>query len=82
MENEKEKSYHTLQKYKIGQSTIKICVKKIPTEEEIKQYLLNIYDGINDLARKLKKEGVDTSDWFYTDEQIQEMKKDPNVKFI
>lgn len=82
MEKKEETSYHTLQQYKIGQSTIKICVEKIPTEEEIKQYLINIYDGINDLARELKKEGIDTSGWFYTDKQIQEMKKDPNVKFI
>lgn len=79
---EKETSYHTLKQYKIGQSTIEICVKEIPTEEQIQQYLINIYDGINDLARKLEEKGIDTSNWFYTTDQINEMKKDPSIKFI
>lgn len=82
MKKENISSYHTLKQYKIGQSIIEICVEEIPTEEQIRQYLINIYDGINDLARELEEKGIDTSEWFYTSKQIQEMKKDPSIKFI
>lgn len=47
-----------------------------------REILKNIYDVINKIAREMEEEGKDVSDWFYTDEQIEELKKDPKNKFI
>lgn len=52
------------------------------TLEDKKRNLKNIYDTINDIARKVEKRGVDTSSWFYTHEQIEAMKKDSRYNFI
>ena len=42
----------------------------------------NLYDTINEIARNCERRGIDTSDWFYTDEEIEKMKKDPRYTFI
>ena len=37
--------------------------------------LTNVYDVINKIARAHKERGESVSDWFYTKEQIEELKK-------
>lgn len=75
-------SYHTVREFNLGQTKVEVCVTEIPTEEDIKKYLTNIYDAINNIAAKAEKRGVDTSKWFYTAKQLQKMKKSKNYKFI
>jgi hypothetical protein len=70
-----------LKTIKIGNSTIDIY-QEVCSEEKRKQNLIKIYDAINEIARSAEKRGVDTSSWFYTDEQIEKMKKDSKYNFI
>lgn len=77
-----EKSYHTIKQLKLGQSQIEVCIEDIPDEKQIKSYLTKIYDVVNDIACKAEKRGVDTSKWFYTKEQIQTLKENPENSFI
>lgn len=78
----KEKSYHTIKDYTLDQTKIKICIKNIPTEEQIKRKLTQIYDAINEIADSAKMRGIDTSKWFYTNKQLKKLKEDPNNNFI
>lgn len=75
-------SYHTIKELKLGQARIEVCVESIPTEDQVKKYLTNIYDVVNNIAAKAEKRGVDTSKWFYTTKQIQKLKESPENKFI
>mgnify|MGYP001110381360 CR=1 FL=1 len=75
-------SYHTVREFNLGQTKIEVCVAAIPTEDDIKKYLTNIYDTINDIAIKAQKRGVDTSKWFYTAKQLQKMKQSNKYNFI
>jgi len=47
-----------------------------------RQNLKNIYDVINKIARQHKEKGEDVSDWFYTKEQFEEIKKNPKNKIL
>lgn len=49
---------------------------------EEKKNLKKLYDVINKIAMAHREKGEDVSDWFYTKEQVQELKKDPKNKFI
>lgn len=75
-------SYHKIKELKIGQSVIEVCVESIPTEDQIRNYLINIYDVVNNIATKAEKRGVDTSKWFYTPKQIQQLKEKSENIFI
>lgn len=72
----------TIKNLKLGQTQVEVCIESIPTEEEIKNHLTKVYDVVNNIARKAEKRGVDTSNWFYTDKQIQAMKENNEYKFI
>ena len=37
---------------------------------------------INDIASSCENKGIDTSNWFYTNEELEEMKKSPDYIFI
>lgn len=50
--------------------------------KELKKNLTRLYDVINEIARTHKEKGEDVSHWFYTKEQVQELKKDPKNRFI
>lgn len=50
--------------------------------EKKKQNLLNIYDVINKIARNHKAKGEDVSDWFYTKEEFEQIKKDPKNRIL
>ena len=79
---EKNKSYHTVREFNLGQTKIEVCVSEIPTEDQIKQRLTKVYDVINDIAVKAERRGVDTSKWFYTAKQLQKIKTNNLEKFI
>lgn len=78
----KTESYHTIKKLTLGETQVRVLIETIPTEEQIRERLIKIYDVINNIARKAEKRGVDTSKWFYTSKQIRELKKNPENKFI
>ena len=79
---ENNESYHTIKQLKLGQTNIEICIESFPTVEEKRNNLIKIYDVINDIAMKAEKRGVDTSKWFYTDEQLKLLKQDSMNEFI
>lgn len=47
-----------------------------------KKNLKNIYDVINKIAMQHKEKGEDVSDWFYTKEEFEEIKKNPKNKIL
>lgn len=67
--------------YKFGNSTVIVHIPQMTVAQKRKQ-LRKIYDTINEIARNCEKRGIDTSDWFYTDEEIEKMKNDPRYTFI
>lgn len=71
-----------IKKMEIGQSQIEIFVEKIPTEEQIKTTLTRLYDVINNIADRAERRGVDTSKWFYTSNEFEELRACPKNKFI
>lgn len=75
-------SYHKIKELKIGQSQIEVCIESIPTEDQVRNYLTNIYDVVNNIAAKAEKRGVDTSKWFYSHKQIQQLKERSENSFI
>ena len=77
-----KESYHTIKDFKLDQTKVKICIKNIPTEEQIKRKLTQIYDVINEIADSAKARGIDTSKWFYTNKQLKKLKEDPNNNSI
>lgn len=52
------------------------------TEEEERQNLIKLYDTINEIADKKRQQGINVDNWFYTQEQLEEIKKTRNYKFI
>lgn len=47
-----------------------------------KQNLMNIYDVINKIARNHQEKGEDVSDWFYTKDEFEQIKKDPKNRIL
>lgn len=67
--------------YKFGNSTVIVHIPEMTVAQKRKN-LRKLYDTINNIARNCDKRGIDTSDWFYTAEEIEEMKKDSKYTFI
>lgn len=78
----KKESYHTIKELILGKTQVKVCIESIPTEDQIRNHLIKIYDVVNDIARKAEKRGVDTSNWFYTTRQLKQLKENKENKFI
>lgn len=51
-------------------------------KKKIKRNLTKFYDVINKIADNCEKKGIDTSSWFCTSEQIEEMKRNSNYNFL
>lgn len=66
--------------YKFGNSTVIVHIPQMTVAQK-RERLKIIYDTINEIARDCERRGIDTSDWFYTSEEIK-MKKDPRYTFI
>lgn len=70
-----------IKKYQFGQTKVEVHVPQM-TVSQMRKQLTKIYDTINDIARDCERRGIDTSSWFYTEEEIEKMKQDPNYTFI
>lgn len=75
-------NYYVLSDRKIGNARTRILIKEKPTVEQHRKFLIKLYDCINEIAEEKERKGEDMSRWFYTKEQIEELKKDPKIKFI
>jgi len=70
-----------IKNYQFGNTIIKIVIPEMTVAQKRKA-LKNIYDTINDIAISCENKGIDTSNWFYTNEELEEMKNSPNYIFI
>ena len=71
-----------IKEIKLGQAQVEFHIDEIPTEEQVKNRLIKIYDTINKIATNAEKRGIDTSKWFYTPKQIKSMKERNKQLFI
>lgn len=69
-----------VKKIKIGKSEIEIYSDV--TKEENKKNLENIYNTIRKIATNKVEQGIDVSGWFYTQEEIEAMKKSGKYNFL
>jgi len=67
--------------YKFGNSTVIVHIPRMTVAQK-RESLRKVYDTINKIARRCEQRGIDTSDWFYTKEEIERLKEDPNCLFI
>ena len=67
--------------YKFGNAKVKVIILEMTVAQKRKA-LKNIYDTINDIASSCEDKGIDTSNWFYTNEELEEMKNSPDYIFI
>ncbi len=84
MNNQKSSSDSNLRfikSVKDGNTTIEVYAET-PSENELRNVLIHIYDVINELAANVESRGGDVSKWFYTDKQLEKLKKDKKCKFI
>ena len=69
--------------YKIGNATVTISDEFIPKDiEGMRRNLKRFYDVCNKIARNLEARGVNTSNLFYTEEELEEMRKSDEYTFI
>lgn len=66
--------------YQIGKTKGTIISNVTP--EEKKQNLKNIYDVVNRIADSQREKGINVDDWFYTQEELEELKKSNSPKLI
>ena len=66
--------------YQIGKSKVTLISNVTPDER--KQNLKDIYDVINKIADSQREKGKDVDDWFYTQEELAELKKNNSPKLI
>ncbi len=50
--------------------------------EKLKHNLKNLYDVINKIAKQHSENGEDVSDWFYTKDEFEKIKKNPKNTII
>ena len=69
--------------YKFDNATVIISDEFIPKSvDEMRKNLEKLYVACNQIAENLRARGVDTSDLFYSEEEIEEMKKSDEYTFI
>lgn len=66
--------------YQIGKT--KGTIISSVTPEEKKQNLKNIYDVVNRIADSQRDKGNNVDDWFYTQEELEELKRNNSPKLI
>ncbi len=66
--------------YQIGKSKVTLISNVTPDER--KQNLKDIYDVINRIADSQREKGNNVDDWFYTQEELAELKKSNSPKLI
>ena len=63
-------------------SNAKITIISDVTPEEGKQNLIKLYDTINRIANKKRTNGENVDDWFYKQEEIEQMKLNNDPRLI
>ena len=69
-----------IKKLKIGKANIEIYSDATP--EESKNNLIKMYDVINDIADKKREQGINVDDWFYTKEELEELKRNNSQNLL
>ena len=69
-----------IKKLKIGKANIEIYSDATP--EESKNNLIKLYDVINDIADKKREQGINVDDWFYTKEELEELKRNNSQNLL
>ena len=64
----------------IGNSKIEIIFES--NKDNIKRSLIKVYDIINEIALNCEEREINTSNWFYSKEDIEKMKKDSNYNML
>lgn len=67
-------------KLQIGKAKVEIISNVTP--EERKENLKNVYDVVNKIADKKRAEGIDVENWFYSAQELENLKKSKNAKLI
>ncbi len=67
-------------KLEIGNSKIEVFFEE--DKEKIKINLIKLYDTINLLADKFNRKGIDTSNWFLSQKDIEKMKQENKYTFL
>lgn len=67
-------------KLQIGKAKIEIISNVTP--EERRENLKNIYDVVNKIADQKRAEGIDVESWFYSAQELENLKKSKNAKLI
>ncbi len=67
-------------KLEIGNSKIEVFFEE--DKEKIKTNLIKLYDTINLLADKFNRKGIDTSNWFLSQQDIEKMKQENKYTFL
>ncbi len=70
-----------IRNFNFGNTRAEVIIPEL-TVVQLRKNLTNLYDIINDIARNCEKREIDTSNWFYTNEEIEKMKKDTKYTFI
>ena len=60
----------------------KVEVYSNVTPEERKTNLINLYKTINKIANEKRKKGENVDDWFYTEEELEEIKKNGKYELL
>ena len=73
-----EKQYEfvrtTTHETEYGTATVKVY-REIATREQVRENLRRFYDACNQTAQRMESEGIDTSRYFYSPEQLEEAVK-------
>lgn len=67
-------------RFEIGKTKIEII--STCTDEEKKQNLKKAYDVINKIADAQRLAGKNVDSWFYTNKELEEMKKNNDARLI
>lgn len=67
---------------KINVGKAKIEIHSNTTPEESKKNLIKLYDVINEIADRKRAAGINVDDWFYTQEEINKIKKNNSMNLI
>lgn len=67
-------------KLQIGKAKVEIISNVTP--EERKENLKNIYDVINEIADRKRAEGINVDSWFYSAQEVENLKKTNSNRLI
>ena len=69
-----------IKKLTIGKAKVEIHSNVTP--EESKKNLIKLYDVINEIADRKREQGINVDDWFYSQEELDEIKRNKSVNLL